>query len=61
MKVRTIINAINTYNSYNAKINICIKKKNEHDAWDDEKGVMEMEKQINNLKEDLGKFLDTEI
>ena len=61
MKVGQIINVINTYNSYNAKINICIKKKNEHDAFDDESGVKEMEEQINYLESELGKFLDTEI
>ena len=61
MKAGKIINVVTTYSNYNRKISDCIKKQNEYDAWEDEKGVMEMEKQINNLKAELGKFLDTEI
>ena len=61
MKVEKIINAINIYNKVNADIDRCIKKKNEYDAWDDKDGVNKMQKEINNLKDGLGKFLDTEI
>ena len=61
MKVSKIVNTMNTYNSYNAKINECIKKKNDYDAWDDEDGVAKMQNQIKNLKDELGRFLDTEV
>lgn len=61
MKAGKIINVVTTYSNYNRKINDCIKKQNEYDAWEDEQGVAEMQKQIITLKEELGKFLDTEV
>lgn len=61
MKAGKIINIVTTYSNYNRKISDCIKKQNEYDAWEDEQGVAEMQKQINTLKDELGKFLDAEV
>lgn len=61
MKARKIVNTMNTYNAYVAKIDKCVTKRNDFDAWDDDSGVREMDKKINRLKSELGKFLDTEV
>lgn len=61
MKARKIVNVMERYNAYQTKIEKCVAKRNDFDAWDDDSGVREMNKKINRLKNELGRFLDTEV
>lgn len=61
MRVKQIINAVNTYYDYQNKISKCVIERNELIGWEDEYGIREMNKKINSLKQDLGKFLDSEV
>ena len=61
MKARKIVNTMNTYYTYQDKIARCVAKKNELSGWEDDYGVLEMEKKIKHLQKELGQFLDREV
>lgn len=61
MKAGKIVNTMNTYYSYCNKIDRCVEKRNELRGWEDDYAVKEMDKKINRIKGELGKFLDTDV
>ena len=61
MKVGKIISVVDTNQRYRDMINRYIVKRNEYDAWDNEAGVEEMNKQIIRTQDEYGHFLNTEI
>jgi len=61
MKVKSIINAVHTYNDYQYQIKENVKKRQMCDAFDDEWGVAEYNKKINEINKELGRFLDSEV
>lgn len=61
MKVGKIISAVDTNQRYRDMIKRYVIKRNEYDAWDNEAGVEEMNRQIIRTQDEQGHFLNTEI
>lgn len=61
MRVSKIVNTMCIYNKFQDKINKEMANLKDYQAFDDEYGIKESKQKLNELYNELGRFLDSEI